>query len=372
MATTLSEFVYFPADENWATWMTRVIAMTNFGGADFGEIHRAVKGLKTGDYEGWHNRWKEMAEYVEVLATGAEKKDHKVTACKSYLRAYTYYRMAQLWQQDSMNAPALQMFDKMQECYAKWAELSTPEVERVEIPFEGIKMLGWYIPPKTMLGSKSPVMIYLGPESMDCGVLTFTGPTEAAERGIATLLVDGPGQGTTLRQKKVHGMPDFEKPFGAMVDYLETRKDTDSSKLGVFGSDMGGYCAARAAAFDKRVKALGNITACYDVYEDLYLNAKENHKAALHAYLGTSDPEEAKRKLADYNLDGIALKITCPLFVMHAEETAVYPVEPAYRLYREAKGPKELHIVNAGHTIMDRRMECISQAMDWLSNRLLK
>ncbi|MGI0081255.1 MAG: hypothetical protein ACRECH_16735, partial [Nitrososphaerales archaeon] len=127
-----------------------------------------------------------------------------------------------------------------------------------------------------------------------------------------------------------------------------------------------------AAAFDKRVKALGNITACYDVYRDLYLNAKENHKAALHAYLGTSDPEEVKRKLSDYNLNGIAEKIVCPLLVMHAEETAVYPVEPAYRLYREARGPKELHIVNAGHTIMDRRMESISSAMDWLSNQLFK
>ncbi len=346
--------------------------MTNFGGADFGEIHRAVKGLKTGDYEGWHNRWRGMAEYVEGLSRVAENTNHKVTARKSYLRAYTYYRMAQLWQQDSMSMIPLQMFDKMLECYTKWAELSVPRVERVEIPFEGIKMLGWYIPPKVKIVAKSPIMIYCGPESMDCGVLTFTGPTEAAERGIATLIVDGPGQGTTLRYKKVFGRPDFEKPFSAMVDYLETRQDTDASRLGVFGSDMGGYFSVRSAVFDKRVKALGNITACYDVYTDLYLNARENHKAALHAFLGTSDQDEARRKLVDYTLNGIANRVTCPLFVMHAEETAVYPVEPAYRLYRDAKGPKELHIVNAGHTVMDRRMESISQAMDWLSDQLFK
>ncbi len=34
-----------------------------------------------------------------------------------------------------------------------------------------------------------------------------------------------------------------------------------------------------------RVRALGNITACYDVYKDLYLYGKENHKQALEAYL---------------------------------------------------------------------------------------
>jgi dipeptidyl aminopeptidase/acylaminoacyl peptidase len=367
--TTLSEFVYFPDDENWATWMTRVIAMTNFGGADFGEIHRAVKGLKTGDYEGWHNRWRGMAEYVEGLARLAEQSNHDITARKSYLRAYTYYRMSQLWL-PTMSARALQMFDKMQECYSKWAELSMPKVERVSIPFEGIEMLGWLIPSKTAKGKKSPIMIYCGPESQDCGVLTFTGPLEASERGVATLLVDGPGQGTTLRYKKIYGRPDFEKVFSAMVDYLEARSDIDAKRLAVFGSDMGAYCAARAAALDKRVRALGNITACYDVYTDIYLYGKENHREGLEAYLGTSDPEEVRKKLSDYNLKGIADKITCPLFVMHAEETAVYPVEPAYRLYREARGPKEIHIVNAGHTIMDRRMEAISQAMDWVSDQL--
>ena len=368
--TTLSEFVYFPDNDNWATWMTRIIAMTNFGGADFGEIHRAVKGLKTGDYEGWHNRWRNMAEYVEGLARDAETSNHTVTARKSYLRAYTYYRMAQLWSQDSMNSLTLQMFDKMQECYSKWASLSTPKVERVEIPFEGYTMLGWLLHPTSKKAEKSPVMIYAGPESMDCGVVTFTGPLEARERGLASLIVDGPGQGTTLRYKKVYGRPDYEKPFGAMVDYLEKRNDIDATRVGVFGSDMGGYCAVRAAAFDKRVKALGNITACYDVYKDLYLYEKENHKQALEAYLGTSDPDEVKTKLAEYNLSGIAEKVTCPLFMMHAEETAVYPVEPAYRVYREVKGQRELHIINAGHTIMDRRMEAISVAMDWIADRL--
>ncbi|MGI0085391.1 MAG: hypothetical protein ACREBQ_09950, partial [Nitrososphaerales archaeon] len=89
--TTLSEFVYFPDNDKWATWMTRVVAMTNFGGADFGEIHRTVKGLKSGDYDGWHNRWRGMAEYVEGLAREAEKVGHLVTARKSRLRAFMYY-----------------------------------------------------------------------------------------------------------------------------------------------------------------------------------------------------------------------------------------------------------------------------------------
>ena len=366
--TTLSDFVYFPEDDKWATWMTRVIAMTNFGGADFGEIHRTVKGLKSGDYEGWHNRWRGMAEYVEELAKNAEKDGYVVTARKSYLRAFMYYRMCQLWlQQESIG---MQMYDKMLECYSKWAELSVPRVERVEIPFEGITMPGWFLPPKVKLVEKSPAFVYCTTESGSCEGTMFTGPLEAVERGLAVLVVDAPGQGITLRYKKVLGRPDYEKPFGAMLDYLESRPDVDSRRLGVFGSDMGAYFAIRAAAFDKRVKAVGNLTACYDVYEDLYVPGKEAHREGLHALLGTSDPEEVKQKLSPFTLKGVAEKLTCPLFILHAEETVVYPIEPAHRLYREAKGPKELHVVNSGHTLMDRRMECISQAMDWISDRL--
>jgi cephalosporin-C deacetylase-like acetyl esterase len=367
--TTLSEFVYFPDDENWATWMTRVIAMTNFGGSDFGEIHRTVKGLKSGDYEGWHNRWRNMGEYVFGLASNAEKLNHKVTARKSYLRAFTYYRMSQLWV--TQEAISLQMYDKMSHCFSKWASLSNPKVEHIEVPFEGTKLSGWILPPKAKIGDKPPVLFYCSSEAGACEGTVFTGPLEASERGIASVIVDCPGQGSTLKYKKVLGRPDYEKPFGAIADYLETRVDLDSKRLGVFGSDMGAYFAVRAAAFDKRVKALGNITSCYDVYQDIYLPGKENHREGLHALLGTSDPAEVKSRLSPYTLKGIAEKVTCPLFIMHAEETVVYPVEPAYRVYREARGPKELHIVNAGHTIMDRRMEAISSSMDWIADHLL-
>ncbi len=313
-----------------------------------------------------------MAEYVEGLARKAEQDGHQVTARKAYLRAFSYYRMSQLWFKIVQEARALQMFDKMQECYSKWAALSVPRVERVEVPFEGFTMPGWFLPPKVKVREKSPVFLYFGAEASGCEGLIFTGPLEASERGIATLLVDGPGHGQTLRYKKVFGRPDFEKPFGSMVDFLERRADVDASRLGVFGSDMGGYSAIRAAAFDKRVKACGNITSCYDVYKDLYEYGKEDHRAGVEAYLGTHDPDEVRKRLSAYTLQGIAEKVTCPLFIMHAEETVVYPVEPAYRVYREAKGPKELHILNAGHTIMDRRMEAISQAMDWLADQLLQ
>lgn len=343
--------------------------MTTFQLCDFGEIWRVFKGLETGDYEEWHNRWWNMAEYVEGLAKSDEQKGHLVSARKHYIRAYTYYRMCSLWLKFG-EAREAHVFDKGLECYSKWAALSDPPVERVEIPFEGYTMQAWYMPPKVKRAAKSPAFIYFGAEAAGGEIMIVTGPPEACERGIGALLVDGPGQGTTLRHKKVYGRPDVEKPVAAMLDYLEKRPDVDPNRLGVFGSDMGGYTSVRAAAFDKRIKACGNITACYDLWTDLYEYGKENHRAALEAFLGTHDPDEVRKRLSAFTLKGVAEKVTCPVFISHAEETSVYPVEPAFRVYREVKGPKTLHILNTGHTTMERRAESVYEAMDWIVDQL--
>ena len=40
-----------------------------------------------------------------------------------------------------------------------------------------------------------------------------------------------------------------------MLDYIDTRRDLDAARIGIWGVSLGGYYAPRAAAFDKRIKA---------------------------------------------------------------------------------------------------------------------
>ena len=41
----------------------------------------------------------------------------------------------------------------------------------------------------------------------------------------------------------------------AVLDFVATRRDLDSSRIGMWGVSLGGYYAPRAAAFDERIKA---------------------------------------------------------------------------------------------------------------------
>lgn len=82
-----------------------------------------------------------------------------------------------------------------------------------------------------------PVLIFMGGADSTAEEIYF----------IACAIVDGPGRGGMLRLKKVQAIPDYEKPTGAIIDYLETRDDVDPTRVALLGVSMGGYAVARAA-----------------------------------------------------------------------------------------------------------------------------
>ena len=125
-----------------------------------------------------------------------------------------------------------------------------PPGERVEIPYEGKTLAGILRKPKGI--DKPPVVV------MAVGLDSTKEETEAYEvpflaRGIATLVFEGPGQGEGQYDFAIRG--DYEVPVHAVLDYMETRRDLDTSRIGMWGVSLGGYYAPRATAFEKRIKA---------------------------------------------------------------------------------------------------------------------
>lgn len=367
--TKLSDFPYFPTNPSFNIMAIRAHSMSNSGCTEVGEVFRVLNGMdKTGDPEEWHNRWRNMGDYVHGLAEKAEKEGHIVTARKAYLRSSTYYRFSTLFVKK--DARTLAMYRKHVADFGKFASLSEPIIERIQVPYEGIHMAGWYMPPKKKKSAKNPAYIYCTGQDHSCEVAFQTSPTEAVERGLGVMFFDAPGCGSTRIDHNILGTPEFEKPFKAAMDYLTSRPDVDADRVGVAGSDYGAYNAVRAAVFDKRVKCCGIITACYDALVDLYDYGQEEHQEAFSRFLGEQDPAKIREKLKAYNLKGVADKLTVPLLIYHAEETVNYPIEPAYRLMQEVKGPKELRVVNADHNTGARRMEVLCGLADWFADQL--
>jgi len=187
-------------------------------------------------------------------------------------------------------------------------------------------------------------------------------------RGMATLIFDGPGQGEAQYDFAIRG--DYEVPVKAVLDYIGTRSDLDSARIGMWGVSLGGYYAPRAAAFDKRIKAciaLGgpfNWGAAWDGLPEL---TREAFRVRSHC----KTQEEARKNAATLSLEGIAQNITCPIFIVNGRLDRIVPAKDAERLAREVRGPVELMMIEDGnHIATNRAYRWRSQSADWMKEKL--
>jgi dipeptidyl aminopeptidase/acylaminoacyl peptidase len=235
----------------------------------------------------------------------------------------------------------------------------------VEIPYEGKRLYGILRKPP---GVERPPVV-----AMAVGLDSTKEECDAYEqpflqRGLATLAFDGPGQGEGQYDFAIRG--DYEVAVNAVLDFLDTRRDLDTTRVGLSGVSLGGYYAPRAAAFDKRIKAcmaLGGPFAWAESWDGL----PELTRAAFRVRSHAKTEEEARRNAATLSLEGVAQRITCPIFIMNGRLDRIVPCRDAERLAREVKGPVTLLIIEDGnHVANNRAYRWRPFGADWMAEHL--
>lgn len=128
----------------------------------------------------------------------------------------------------------------------------------------GITLTGDLYIPKSAVG-KLPAIAVSGPfgavKEQASGLYAQT----MAEKGYITLAFDPSYTGESKGEPRHVASPDINtEDFSAAVDYLSTREDVDSDKIGIIGICGFGGFALNAAAMDTRVKATVTSTM-YDM-----------------------------------------------------------------------------------------------------------
>ena len=81
--------------------------------------------------------------------------------------------------------------------------------------------------------------------------------------------------------------------------------------------------------------------------------------------------EEARWKATTLSLEGIAGRISCPIYIMNGKLDRIVPAADAERLAREVKGPVFLNLVEDGNHIANNRpYRWRSQSADWMKEQL--
>lgn len=360
-------------------WMSyqfrRALGETQEGGGAISECFQAAARMVPGDKESWHAEWLRIATRNHERGDAAEAAGHIETAKASWLRAVDYYRQAEFWLAGD-DPRRLQVFDKLEQCSHNWGRYLRPPLERVEIPYEDTFLYAYFLRAPHRI-EKQPTLISFGGLDSFKDEMWFMQARAAIDRGISVLMVDGPGQGGTLRRHKIANRYDYEVPVGAMIDYLETRDDVDPSRIAVCGSSLGGYYAARAASYEHRLAAAISHGAIWSVNE-LWGEADENHGLAGHIkwVFGVGSMKEAFEKGKDFKLEGVVQNIRCPYLICHGGSD-VLSVEQATKLhdYTKAKGVNvTLQLIGeeetgAEHCQHDNPTLGQEYMADWLADR---
>jgi dipeptidyl aminopeptidase/acylaminoacyl peptidase len=326
---------------------------------DFEEVTASIS-----RWDEWCSAWSARAATHEDLGRKAIADGHKFSAGEHLTRAAMLYHFGKFMFVHDM-AQMRRAHRKVIECRQAALQYLVYPGERVEMPYFGKRLAG--VLRKPAGGAPAPVVV------MCVGLDSTKEEMDAYEnlflaRGMATLAFDGPGQGEAEYDIPIRG--DYEVAVRAVVDFIETRNDLDARRVGLWGVSLGGYYAARAAAFDKRIKACISLSGPYNWLET-FDSRNELSREAFRVRSHSRTLDAAREIAKTLTLEGVAKSITCPIFVVGGELDNLTPPHNAKRIAQEVSGPCELLIVKGGnHVANNRRYMFQTQTTDWMGQRL--
>jgi pimeloyl-ACP methyl ester carboxylesterase len=342
------------AIEHWAPRFVQA-------GVDYSDFVATTAGVE--HWEDWHAAWCRNGDMHAALAEDAASKDRGLTAGEAWARATVAYHFAKfVWMVDPERSRAAA--DKAVAAMAKTHEYLDPDAERIEVPLDGGRVVGNLRRPAA---AKGPSLVLLVPGLDSTKEEFFKLENVFLERGMATLSMDGPGQGESGYDLPIR--PDYEVAVAAVLDALAGRADLDLDRVGLLGVSMGGYYAPRVLAFEPRVKAGVGLSGPYkfsDIWDDVPPQTRETFVAKSFA----KDDDDGRRKAAELDLSGVAERIQQPYLAITGKLDRLIPWEQTERAAREAPNGTFLLHEDGNHGCANVPYKTRPVAADWLREQL--
>jgi 2,6-dihydroxypseudooxynicotine hydrolase len=328
-------------------------------------------------WEDWCREWGVTAAHYEQLAEEAEYAGRKETAAGAWRRSALAWHWGKFVFVDDM-AQQREAHERSVACYRKAAAALTPPAELVHIPYGTTRLAAYLRVPARQTARDTtdtaaehaaqgtPAVIMVPGLDSTKEELQATADYYLA-RGLATLAVDGPGQGESEYELPIE--PAYEKVATAAVDFLTARDGIDEARIGLFGVSLGGYYAARAAAYEPRLKAVVALAGPFRFDLD-WDSLPAQTRATFAVRSGATSGAAARDKAAELTLEQAAGLITTPLLVVGGARDRIVPAYHQERLAKEAPSAALLLYPDGSHGVTNRAYESRSRMADWMAAHL--
>jgi alpha-beta hydrolase superfamily lysophospholipase len=335
-------------------------------GTDYGDFTATLARInRWGD---WCREWGVTASHYEQLAEAAQDAGQRETAAGAWRRASLAWHWGKfVFVDDPVQQRAAH--DRSVACYRNGAQALTPPAELVHVPYATTSLPAYLRIPRSGGGAgagRPPVVIMVPGLDSTKEELQATAEYFLA-RGLATIAIDGPGQGESEYDLPIE--PAYEKVATAAVAYLATRDDVDAGAIGLFGVSLGGYYAARAAAYTAGLRAVVDLAGAFRFDLD-WDELPPQTRATFQARSGARSPGEARARAAELTLEDAAAMIKIPLLIVGGGRDTIVPAYHQERLAKEVATADLVIYPDGSHGVTNRAYESRSRIADWLAARL--
>jgi 2,6-dihydroxypseudooxynicotine hydrolase len=309
-------------------------------GVTVGDFERITGSLER--WADWCAAWSAVAAEHEELGRVALDEKRTRSAGAHLAQAAVYFHFAKFVFVEDLEQMRAAHLSAVR-CLNDALPYLDPPGERVEIPFGGGRMVGVLRFPAGA-GPHPAVLMVPGLDSTKEELRS----TEQLflERGLATLSVDGPGQGEAEYDLPIRG--DWEVPGSALLDRMAAHPGIAGDRIAVWGVSLGGYYAPRIASGDDRVRACVALCGPYN-FGEVWDGLPELTRDTFRVRSATASDAEARHAALDLGLDGRTRDIGCPLLVVVGKRDRLIPWRDGQRLADEVPGARLLAIETGNH-----------------------
>jgi len=311
----------------------------------------------------WADEWESLGRAHEQAGRDALALERRDDAARRFLAAAAAYNFAQYVIFLDIERKRV-LHEECVRAYRRAAPLFQPPATPFEVVFRRRPMKGYLrVPPGRR---PAPVVVLFHGTNAVKEELHWW--SEALlERGIATIIFDGPGLGQTFHRMSMVAEP---RPVGvAILNQIETRPELDPGAVAFMGMSLGGYLAIRMATHERRIKAAAAVSPPFsaDIYWNVTLASMRRELASLYEITEA----EMGGSIDKITLAGVLGDLRCPLMLAGGGHDLITPGSEAWRIFEGARCERELVFYPRGaHDCFNVLADLRPRMVGWLSRQL--
>ena len=341
-------------------WFPRFLA----NGLDYFDVRRMLEEIDT--WDDWAPVWSGAAERYADLGHAALAAGHRVTAAEHLRRAALTVQFAQFVLTDQP-ARRKKLQRRQAELYAACAPLLDPPAAPVAIGDGPDTVLGYLRLPQAQAASPEiPGLVILLPGLESTKEQFSTYEPFFLRRGVATLSVEGPGQGENTQPFR---SATYGRAMSAVAAHLPTLPGVDSTRVVVLGTSFGGHLALRFA--DRFAGLLGVVDIAGPYHLTDFDSLQPVTQESLREFVAADRLDEAKRLLSDVTLDGVLERIEARVLVVHGELDSIIPASHGHRIVHALGERADARLDPDGNHSCNNLATVVRPFVaDWVADRL--